>query len=436
MSFDACVRKGAEYIKSLKECVIVTHYDCDGLSSGVILAHALKRRNTDFSLFVVKELTREVIERINDFCLPVIFADLGESRLVDEVKMPVVILDHHSPVDFNKKDIIHVNPELYGIHELTGSCVAYLVAKALDSENETLADVAITGAAGDVKLDSLRESELGKEIINDALKRKVVRIETGLRLFGYASRPIHKALEYCFDPYIPGISGNESAAVQMLSELGIEIKKGERFRTLSELSEEERIKLHTHLVMLRLSHNMEKPEDIFGENYILTRYNYEVREMATILNAFGRLERFNDAFKLCTEFDRNLAEEVISEYKTKLARYISVAEQLVREGEILATIEGRNLIEPNFVSPVSTIFSQSVKAKILVVSAYDGNEVKISIRNRTEIPVNEIARKVSEELGGEGGGHIEACGARVGIDREKEFLERFESEIRKYRAEN
>jgi RecJ-like exonuclease len=432
MSFEECLRKGADYIKSLDECIVVTHYDCDGLSSGAILTKALKRNNIDFSLFVVKELTSEVIERVNDFSLPVIFTDLGESRLIENIRTPVVIIDHHSPIEFNKKDIAHINPELYGIHELSGSCVAYLVTRMLSHENKDLADIAITGAAGDMKLDSLKVSNLGEMIINDALDQKILKIEIGLRLFGYSSRPLHKALEYCFDPYIPGISGNESAVIQMLSDLGIEIKNGDKFRTLSELTNEEKVKLHTHLVMLRLSHNIENPEDIFGENYILTQYNYEVRELATILNAFGRLERFDDALRLCIDFNREQAESVINEYKTKLARYINMAEELMEQKDFISIIKGYNYIESNFVSPISTIFSQSLKSKILLVSAYDGEYTKMSIRNKTNIPVNEIVRKLSEELGGEGGGHIEACGARVRIDKEDEFIIKFEKEIKRH----
>ena len=59
------------------------------------------------------------------------------------------------------------------------------------------------------------------------------------------NRPVHKALEYSTNPFIPGISGEESASIQFLSSLGIELKKEGSWKTLADLTDEETKKLAT-----------------------------------------------------------------------------------------------------------------------------------------------------------------------------------------------
>ena len=73
---------------------------------------------------------------------------------------------------------------------------------------------------------------LNNEILETAVKHRKIKVEKGLRLFGVHTKPIHKVLEYSTDPYIPGISGNESGAIQFLHQIGIEPKNGNKWKKI------------------------------------------------------------------------------------------------------------------------------------------------------------------------------------------------------------
>lgn len=423
------IRRVITALEEIDELLVVSHYDCDGLSSACIVAKALHRWGKDFQLFIAKELTKEVMSKLRDYDLPVLFLDLGESKLVNMLKQPAFILDHHAPAGLGR-EVVRANPEDFGIHELSGSAVAYYFAKLLDERNRDCSDLALVGAAGDMQLKDMLGTELGKAILEDAEGQGLIDRIYELKLFGYSSRPLHLALSYCFDPFLPGISGNESAAVQLLAELGIRLKDEEgKFRTLADLSEKEKEKLRTQLVLLRSAHGIKDAESLFDWLILLRQYGYEVNEFATILNAIGRLERYELALSIVKEFQREQLEGVLRDYQRRLAKELDLAQQLLElEGDV-ALVDGCGKLSVNLASPIATILTQLLEAKIVIVVASEGEEAKFSVRNKLKLPINEIVRELAQELGGEGGGHLEACGARVPIGEKDEFIARLRERL-------
>ncbi len=288
------------------EIRIVSHYDADGIASAAIMVKAMLRAGKKFHLSLVKQLGDNAImslaEEKRKF---IVFLDLGSGHL-ESIKShlsgaDVVIIDHHQQQgDLEGSRILQVNPLDFGVEDgISGSGVSYIVARSLGPENRDLSGIAIIGAIGDSQIGSIGDEwglfGLNREILKDAVETKRIKLTKGLRIWGRYTRPIHKALEYSVEPYIPNVSGSESSAVQFMHELGIPLKKesGE-WRTMANLSEEEQKKLASGIIAERVNGGHPNAEWIFGDVYELLDKGGECRdanEFATVLNACGKMGR-------------------------------------------------------------------------------------------------------------------------------------------------
>ena len=277
-AFEKDVLKAADAFKQWDkgETVrVISHLDADGIASCSILIRMLNRDNRKYSISIVQQLKEETLQELGkEPYKHYIFSDLGSGQLNAIEKFlkgrNVLILDHHKPeTEKESKDILQINPCLHGIEgsrEISGAGVAYWFAKTLDMEMEKAAHIAIIGAIGDVQ-EQNGFLHMNDEILKTAVKHRKIKVERGLRMFGLQGRPLHKVLEYSTDPYIPGVSGSESGSIQFLQQLGIDPKRGSGWKRMIDLSEDEKKKLVSGIVMKRL--NEEKPEDILGNNYTL-----------------------------------------------------------------------------------------------------------------------------------------------------------------------
>ena len=218
VKFDDQLTKAAESFKKIdkKEVIrVISHLDADGISACSVIIKLLNNENRKYSVSIVQQLNKAVLNQLaaepyNCF----IFTDIG-SGVVSDIKetlngKTVFILDHHSIEDAAFGDIVFVNPHLCWIdggREISGAGVVFKFACAVDKSMEELAHIAIIGAIGDLQEQNgfLR---LNDEILKTAVKNGKIKVERGLRIFGAQRKPLHKALEYCTDPYIPGFSGS------------------------------------------------------------------------------------------------------------------------------------------------------------------------------------------------------------------------------------
>lgn len=426
--------RAVERVKESNKILIVSHYDCDGLCSAKILSTALKKQRKEIKVKIAREISEDLVRDIEEefekenFDL-IIFSDLGSGylNLLPEDKN-ILILDHHVPEKAGiPENIIQINPYLEN-KELCGAGVCYLFASKLN-KNQELIDYAIVGAIGDNQL------EIGenKKLLEEAEKIGKLKIEKGLKIFGHLNRPIHNSLNN--SKLLPLKDCSE--VVQFLSDLEINFNHNGKIKSYYDLSKDEKERLSLGIIKERIRNNLDEPANIFSDIYILTnqpRDLMDALEFSTILNAFGRLEKFDEALKL---LDGNLErlDEVMSEYKRKLATYLSWTTKNINDfpqTENILFINAGEKIDENMIGTITSIAINScTNKKIIVGIASSRDGVKISARSKMpEIDLNEIVSKVCEKLGGAGGGHKEAAGGKIEKGKEEEFIKLFTEELK------
>jgi len=430
---------------------LVSHLDADGVSACSIMIRLLNNCNMKYSVSIVQQLTKDVLkglglEPYNHF----IFTDIGSNSLSDINRVlngkKVIILDHHTPEKVEKiENITLVNPHLFRIDggkEISGAGVVYLFASMLDKKLEDMAYVAVIGAIGDIQ-EERGFLKLNKEILDVAVEKGKIKIIKGLRIFGAQTKPLHKVLEYSTDPYIPDVTGSESGAIQFLQQIGINPKNGNGWKKIVHLNEEEIKKLVTGVIMKRL--NKEKDaDDVLGNVYILKEEVKEsptrdVKEFATLLNACGRMDKASLGIGTCLGDEKMKRKAIasLSEYKREIVHSLRWFEEnkeseLVFNGNGFVIINAQDMVMPTIIGTLASILSKSngFKAGTFIMSMaqlYDGN-TKVSLRlagRNKDTDLKVIVEKIIEGIeNSEAGGHMNAAGAIIPTEKEKEMFER------------
>ncbi len=429
--------KAADAIKSEKGYIrVVTHFDADGICAGAIMQETLGTLKKDFEIDFVKQLERDVaIDLAKKDADLWIFTDLGSGQLSTIKELfpdkNIIVADHHQPADFSWDSLIHVNPHLAGIDgkdEISGAGVAYLVCRMLTSKAWKLVDLAVIGAAGDVQKVNGNFKGVNSMFLNDAQLAGKIKVDKGLRLFGRYTRPLIKAVEYSTDPFIPNISGNQSGALQFLNNYGIPIKdKNGSWLRLSDLSKDEEKKLASAL-LIEATHAGVKPGDLIGNVYKLSS-NYEIREFTTILNACGRIEKPIEGMKLCLGHIDS-ADAIMGTYRKKIATYLewikANKDTFQKTGNAVYVIAGDSISDNMIGTAVSIAMRSILKANVALGFANSTNGVKVSGRiliNSNGANLGRAVLQASKEVGGEGGGHTNAAGAKIPLGSESKFIE-------------
>jgi single-stranded-DNA-specific exonuclease len=430
---------------------VVSHIDADGLSSAAILSQTLDRKGIEhtISCHSLDELPH--IEP----CELTIFSDLGSGQLHTLHKFlhsDFIILDHHHPSQGDFPGLVHVNPTrdgYDGTFEVSGSGVSYFFSRAIDERNVDLSALAIVGACGDMQ-DSGKLKGLNRLILEDASKNGLLSYEDDLSIFGRSSRPIHKALQYFSDPYIPSISGNERGALAFLSDIGMEVKEGE-WPTLADLTFEQKRMIASEMIARALPYvppELAKyvPLLVIGESYTLVREERgsplrDANEFATCLNACGRNKRFKTGIGVAKGDRGSLFDEILEVlrlHRENLKSALSVITSRTHERrKEIQVFCGEGVDDTILGTVASMLLSQKGFEPYLPIVGYtsiDDDTYKISARCSRlltfgTIHLGKAIRRAACATGGEGGGHAPACGAYLRKDRLEEFLTSFECEI-------
>ena len=426
---------------------VISHLDADGISACAILIKVLNRENRKYSVTIVQQLNRDrIIEFSKEQYSYFIFTDLGSGQLKDVSKYlkkkDVIILDHHhvEPVE-TEKNITHINPHLHGIDgskEISGSGVAYLFGKFLNEKNTDLAHLAIVGAIGDIQEEKKKFLYLNNEILKTAVEEKKIEIKEGLRFFGMQTKPLHKILEYSIDPYIPGVSGSESGAIQFLHQIGINPKKGKDWKKIVHLDKDEMKKLVTGIIMKRLDES--SPEDVLGPIYILSNEKKEspmrdAREFSTLLNACGRMDKASFGIGVCLgiKSDVQRAMQTLADYKKKIVDALNWhrdnKENAIKKDKFII-INAKDEIQPTIIGTLASILSKSNElidgTYVMTMARALDKTTKISLRlsgRGHDVDLRETLREITTKTGGECGGHKFAAGALIETEKEKDFIQ-------------
>ncbi len=438
----AKVEEAAKVVKEIfkeEPIKIVGHIDADGISATAIVMKVLQRLGYQFSVSNIQQLSvRTLVDLKEEPYQHYIFVDLGSS-LLDEIEKiiperQVIILDHHIPKGNGKA--LHVNPHLFGIDggsAISGAGVCYLFAKAVSIQNKDLAHLGIIGALGDSQYtDSF--GELNTLILKDAVESSKMAVEKGLRIFGFHTRPLYKALCHSGELVIPDVTGSESGAIQFLTDIGIHPKAGAGWRTLSTLTKEEEKTLIEGVILRRQGEKV--PEDVFGERFVLAEedresYFYEAKEFSTLLNACGRLHRIGVGLSICLggKEAKQKAQKVLQDYKYELTAALDWlrASKDVVKGRSWMLANAKDRVKATI---VGTVASMVTKGKIfdvdyVIIMARDGEgHSKISMRSSHDglDDVRSLLEKAAVTVDGESGGHAQAAGALIPVDKEEDFI--------------
>lgn len=420
-------REARKFAFSLKDPLLVHHYDADGISSGSVVLGSFLKQGRKIRVECIKKLDDAAIERYSKE-KELIFTDLGGgNKRVNELK-DVLIIDHHETEGIEK---LQINPVLYDIDggtELSAAGTAYFVF-------EEYVELGVVGGVGDMQSPF---HGMNTELVKRGVKAGRVKIEKDLSFYGRYSRPVVQFLAYSDDPYIPTISYNEQKSQKLLSDLGIELfrQKGSFKvpRRYADLTEDEKRKLVSALVRILVDFNkIKSAKELFGESYVFPeRANecYEANEFSTMLNACGRHGKPEIGRALCLEEQGSLekAAALLSLHRRSLREGISFGRNNVQNLGKFYFLDGRGVISENIIGTVAgMLLFQNWKKPIIAVALGDESTIKFSSRApkplvRKGLDLGAMMRNASEENNGVGGGHNIAAGASVKSEKLNGFL--------------
>lgn len=424
---------------------VVSHLDADGLTAASIMAKSLYRLGALFRIRVEKQLDEDVVEAlVAEGVSPIIFNDLGSGGL-DLLKSrlssnDIVVLDHHQPLGDTFPTLTQVNPHYHGFNgaqEISGSGVAYTVAKKLNASNIDLASLAVVGALGDSQDRNPKRElrSLNKTIVADGVNAGCLSVENDLTFYGRETRPIHKALAYTTNPFLPGLSGEEDKCLGFLVNLGIKLKNRGRWRALNDLKADEKQKIFSEIAKWLSSKRLPSTVALrlIGGVYTLIQedrgsYLRDAREYSSLLNACGRMDKaglgvsigFGDREKALEE-----VQDVFTAYKKTLAEYmnwITTTPNVIEEQKNIYLVNGRGTINENMLGTITTILiSSNILAKdkpLIALTSAENDLLKISGRATStniekKLNLGTIFQEASAKFGGTGGGHDAAAGAQL-----------------------
>jgi RecJ-like exonuclease len=433
---------------------LFSHLDADGIAAAGVMGKALQRLDAKFRIRITQQLDEKILGGIaTDKLQLVIFTDFGSGNLeLLNQKLPnqkAVILDHHQVNgSASNPNFVQVNPHLFGIDgasDVSGSGVAYFVAKAMNQANIDLAPVALVGALGDMqdKYEQRGLQGLNELIVNDGVAAGLLKVEKDLTFFGRETRPIHKTLATTTNPFIPGLSGEEDKALAFLQSLNIPLKQGDKIRALRDLNDEERKRLCSALADHLLSKGLHMEVDnLIGHIYVLTKEEpntalRDAREFAVVLNSTGRMDRPSLGIAICMGDRKAALEEankILEDYRKNINKYLSwIGEkpERMRELQSIYVINGEDFINEKIIGTVSSIIVSTLanNEKPLIAYAKVANDQIVKISSRTTetairkgVNLGEIMRAASEANEGKGGGHNIAAGAQVPLDKVEAFV--------------
>ena len=430
--FERC-KQACEAASAMQDPLIIHHYDCDGISSGSLVASHFEQSGKKYRMKSLRKLDEAFIKSLAQE-KELIFVDLGSSSpFLDELAQEVVVIDHHQPL---LKPHLQANPHLFGFDggsELSASGCAYFVFR-------TSVDLGVVGAVGDVQspLCSLNRAMLSEGVSHGKLASFV-----DLLLFGKQSRPLCQLLEYADEPFLPGLTGHADECRAFLSGLGIEEKSGGRWRTYSDLPHEEKRTLVSGLAEHLASRGyLEAAERLTGEVYsILCRPQgtelAEASEFSTILNACGRNSQPELGVGVCLSRQGayEKAQALLLEHRRNLRAGIQFAQRNTQDFGKFLLLDARGAIADSIIGVVAGMLYTGRRTKpILALSLEESGMMKISTRGTRKLVesglnLGKILSESSAAVGGVGGGHNIAAGATIPNGKLADFLKEFSARI-------
>ncbi len=447
----------AERLRVLDKAVVVTHHDCDGLTSGSIVVRALQREEIDVSTVTLKQLYSEDVQRLKNMHASIIFTDFGSSYiplLKTELEKEFFVIDHHQRGAGEHEG--HMNPMEFGLDggtEISSAGIAYYLGKEISSKNQDMAAIGVVGAVGDMQ-DSRSNGLIGlnKQMVQEGVDAGVLNVKTDLRLYGRISRPLVQYLTFSTSPILPGLTANKEQCIKFLENLDIPLQdESGKWRAYEDLNANEKKILSTAILMHLHEHNTPewKLNELIGDVYTLTKENpysplRDAKEFSTVLNACGRNGQSTIGFHVCLgdrEDQYARAMGLLQEHRRNLAEGIQLMQnEGLKEYKHFYFFDAESKIKDSIVGIVAGMLYGSggvnTDKPIVAFSRHEDGSIKVSARATSELVRNGVnlglaLRETCQSLGGtaEGGGHRIAAGCRLELDQASAFLPLFDEKI-------
>lgn len=445
----------AKFLKEHDDYLLIGHYDADGLCSTAVIAKALEREGKRFEVKTVKKVDDEVLKyAAQSDKSHIVFVDLGSSALdmLGEhlTGRSVLIIDHH---ECKESKFMQLNGREFGFDgdkEISSSGTAYLVARIMNRANYDMSHLAVVGAVGDMQAKEGKLVGLNRVLLEEAESVGTVQSTIDLIIYGRQSRPLAQMLAYCFNPYIPGLSGNENACYMFLNDLKIDLKREEKWRTYEDLSTLEKKKLFNALIIWARHRDVLESElkELIGETYTLPNEERgtvlrDASEFATLLNSCGRHDAAEVSIKICGG-DRDVyykkALNLLNEHRKSIRDGIEwvVNKGLVDE-ELYYFFDAGEEIKESVVGIVAGLVyagrNMNKDKPIFGLATVGDGTIKISGRSSKKLVdlglnLNDILSEAASKVDGFGGGHFIAAGATIPEGRKEEFFTHLRDALR------
>ncbi|KAG2478087.1 MAG: Single-stranded-DNA-specific exonuclease recJ [Nitrosopumilales archaeon] len=449
--------KVSDCIKSKKSIFVLTHIDCDGLSSGSIVTKALIREGAKCTVRTTKELNKSVISNLKKDSRDLhIITDLGggfAKNLDETLSENWLVLDHHEISEDEHDNERVINAWKYGINggsEICAGGMAYLAVNSLDDRNVDLSSIAVVSALGDRQDQGERKSFTGKnfEIAKTANEQGLLEMDLDLLLVGRETRPLPDSLAFTSQPFIEGLTWNRDACLSLINSAGINLKDGQRWRVPAELSEDEKRALVEKISEYARSKDAtEIMQQLIGYTYSFPRedkrsFLRDGRDFATMLNSCGRISKAGVGIGICMG-DRNKmlqeGESILAEYRKMIRNYMNVLANerwRISDSENCVMVNAEGLVPETMTGTISSLIAGSPKnsGKIVILRT-DGEEntIKFSSRKsfgcKSNVNLSKLMRVGAKKFDGVGGGHDAAAGARITKDKLDGFLDYLEANV-------
>jgi len=437
-------------IEQERKFLVVTHIDADGLGSGAVAFEALARKGANVTVRAIPDLDKVTINELKrsqfDFH---IFTDLASTltgELTSALDNRFLVLDHHQLPEDEMKDPAVVNAWQFGYDGGTEACsstMAYFFARAMDPRNKDLSYLSIVGAVADRQDvgEGRSLTGLNRRVLEEARAAGLVATSTDLLFFGRETRPLHEAIASTSSPFLRGLSGNKDATLAALLSAGIRLKDSAKWRTLSELSSDEKKRVTEVLAgfLAPTGTGGEIISELIGEVYTLEKEDAfsplrDAREFATLLNSCGRMDRAGVGISICVgdrgeSFKEGMS--LLAEYRVGINRSIQgilSAPARVELRDDFAFVTADDVVDEKLLGPVTSILASSpqFKDRVIVARTKSGDSaLKFSSRvgdsHQRVVNLGIVMREAAEQVGGVGGGHTMAAGAKVPSSMGAEF---------------
>lgn len=449
--------KISDCVKSGRDIIVTTHIDCDGLTSGSIITKALIHAGAKVTTRTVKEMSSAVIRGMQEDSRDMhIVTDLGggfASQMDESFGENWFIIDHHEiPQEEHENERV-INAWKFGMNggnEICAGGMAYLAAKALDRRNTNLAWIAVVSALGDRQDQGERKSFLGMnaEIAEEAKSSGHLKIDLDLLLVGRETRPVADSLAFTSQPFIEGLTWNRDSCFSLLRTSGINLKDGGRWRTPSDLTDDEKRKIIEAITKFASTQNATQiMEELIGCTYTFPSedrrsFLRDAREFSTMLNSCGRISRAGIGIAICMG-DRNkmlqAGENILGEYRKMIRDYMNILSNerwRMNDSVSCLMVNGEGVVPETMTGTISSLLAGSPKnaGKIIILRTNgEENTIKFSSRKsmgcKSGVNLSVLMRTGAEKFDGVGGGHDAAAGAKITKDKLDGFLDYLEDNV-------